>query len=57
MTAVTFAGVPDRAAPQRRRGCHYPWLVRSTAMVNHFYIYFLDRDFGLFFLKFCTWFP
>src|ERR1700690_4447771 len=26
-------------------------------MVNHFYIYCLDRDFGPFFLKFCTYFP
>src|SRR5437762_11108375 len=26
-------------------------------MVNHFYIYVVDRDFGPFFLKFCTYFP
>jgi len=46
---------------ERRRnektGATYPWLVRSTAMVNHFYVYCLDRDFGPFFLKFCTYFP
>src|ERR1700676_4064850 len=46
---------------ERRRnektGATYPWLVRSTAMVNHFYIYCIDRDFGPFFLKFCTYFP
>jgi hypothetical protein len=46
---------------ERRRnektGAKYPWLVRSTAMVNHFYIYCVDRDFGPFFLKFCTYFP
>ena len=24
----------------------YPWLVRSTAMVNHFCVYCMDRDFG-----------
>src|SRR5437764_2174901 len=46
---------------ERRRnektGVTYPWLVRSTAMVNHFYIYVVDRDFGPFFLKFCTYFP
>jgi len=35
----------------------YPWLVRSTAMVNHFYVYAVDRDFGPFFVKFCTYFP
>src|ERR1700680_6165 len=46
---------------ERRRnektGVTYPWLVRSTAMVNHFYVYCMDRDFGPFFLKFCTYFP
>ena len=46
---------------ERRRnektGATYPWLVRSTAMVNHFYIYCVDRDFGPFFLKFSTYFP
>jgi len=26
-------------------------------MVNHFYIYCVDRDFGPFFLKFSTYFP
>jgi hypothetical protein len=40
---------------ERRRseatGVTYPWLVRSTAMVNQFYIYCVDRDFGPFFLK------
>lgn len=38
-------------------GQTYPWIVRSTAMVNHYYIYALDRDFGPFFLKFCSYFP
>ena len=40
-----------------KTGATYPWLVRSTAMVNHFYFYCVDRDFGPFFLKFCTYFP
>ncbi len=40
-----------------RTGATYPWLVRSSAMVNHFYVYCMDRDFGPFFLKFCTYFP
>jgi hypothetical protein len=35
----------------------YPWIVRSTAMVNHFYWYVFDEDFGPFFLKFCSYFP
>src|SRR5271166_443081 len=38
-------------------GQKYAWLVRSTAMVNHFYCYGLDEDFGPFFLKFSTYFP
>src|SRR3954471_15275043 len=38
-------------------GQTYPWIVRSTAMVNHYYFYGLDDDFGPFFLKFCTYFP
>jgi hypothetical protein len=38
-------------------GATYPWQVRSTAMVNHYYIYALDRDFGPFFIKFCSYFP
>jgi hypothetical protein len=33
-------------------GKKYPWIIRSTAMVNHYYIYILDRDFGPLFLKF-----
>lgn len=46
---------------ERRRnpqtGQPYPWLVRSTAMVHHYSFYCVDRDFGPFFLKFCTYFP
>ena len=38
-------------------GQRYPWIVRDTAMVNHYYIYCVDRDFGPFFLKFCSYFP
>jgi hypothetical protein len=38
-------------------GATYPWLVRRTAVVNHFYVYALDDDFGPFFIKFCTYFP
>jgi hypothetical protein len=40
-----------------RDGRSYPWIVDGTAMVNHFYFYALDEDFGPFFLKFCTYFP
>ena len=38
-------------------GATYPWIVRTTAMVNQFYIYAVDADFGPFFLKFCSYFP
>ena len=38
-------------------GASYPWLVRSTAMVNQFYLYCMDDDFGPFFLKFGSYFP
>jgi hypothetical protein len=38
-------------------GRKYPWIVRSTAMVNHYYFYCIDEDFGPFFLKFCSYFP
>jgi hypothetical protein len=37
-------------------GRTYPWIVRTTAMVNHYYFYGIE-DFGPFFLKFCTYFP
>jgi hypothetical protein len=40
-----------------KTGRTYPWLYRSTAMVNQFYFYAVDRDFGPFFLKFSSYFP
>ncbi|MGH7461595.1 MAG: hypothetical protein ACREMA_11295, partial [Longimicrobiales bacterium] len=40
-----------------RTGKKCAWLVRSTAMVNHYYFYCVDEDFGPFFLKFCSYFP
>lgn len=45
---------------ERRRsetGATYPWLIRSTAMVNHYYLYVPDADFGPLFIKFCSYFP
>ena len=46
---------------QRRRnpvtGASYAWLVRSSALINHFYFYCVDADFGPFFIKFGTYFP
>ena len=62
---VVFVGkAQERASVPRtetRRhpesGQTYPWLVPSTAMVNHYYFYCIDKDFGPFFLKFCSYFP
>ena len=39
-----------------RTGATYPWIVESTAMVNQYYFYCVDEDFGPFFLKFCSTF-
>jgi hypothetical protein len=38
------------------QGKTYPWIIRSTAMPNHYYFYILDRDFGPLFIKFCSYF-
>jgi len=38
-------------------GLAYPWIVSGTAMVNQFYFYCVDADFGPFFLKFASYFP
>jgi hypothetical protein len=62
---VVFIGKAQEKTPvfrtERRRnpesGQRYPWIVRSTAMVNHYYWYCVDQDFGPFFLKFCSYFP
>ncbi len=62
---VVFIGKAQEKTPvfrtEKRKnpktGQPYPWIVRSTAMVNHYYVYAVDRDFGPFFLKFCSYFP
>ena len=62
---VLFVGKAQEKTPvmrtekrwNERTGRPYPWLVRSTAMVNHWYWYCVDADFGPFFLKFSTYFP
>jgi hypothetical protein len=38
-------------------GQAYPWIVESTAMVNQYYFYAVDADFGPFFLKYSSYFP
>jgi hypothetical protein len=45
---------------EKRRDAHgdaYPWIVKTTGVVNQFYFYCVDSDFGPFFLKFCSYFP
>jgi hypothetical protein len=61
---VVFVGVAQEkcAVPRTVRktfanGANVPWLVMSTAMVNVYYFYCKDRDFGPFFIKFCSYFP
>jgi hypothetical protein len=51
-----------RAVRTQRRsnpetGATFPWLVSSTAMVNQYYVYAVDKEFGPFFLKFSSYFP
>src|SRR4051812_43362842 len=38
-------------------GAAYAWLVHTSALVNQFYVYCFDDDFGPFFIKFCSYFP
>lgn len=61
---VLFIGKAQEKASvfrtEKRRGAdgrRYPWIIRSTAMVNHYYVYLVDRDFGPLFIKFCSYFP
>jgi len=42
---------------QSSNGGTYPWIVSSTAMINQWYVYIKDEDFGPFFLKFSSYFP
>ncbi|QSE78215.1 hypothetical protein [Rhodococcus koreensis] len=61
---VVFIGRAQERTPlfrtEKRRdadGKSYPWIVKSTGVVNHYYFYCVDADFGPFFLKFCSYFP
>jgi hypothetical protein len=61
---VVFVGRAQEKTPmfrteKRRRpdGSSYPWIVKTTGVVNHFYFYCLDADFGPFFVKFGSYFP
>ncbi len=62
---ILFMGKAQEKAPVFRTmrrtnpvtGATWPSLYRSTAMVNQYYFYAIDHDFGPFFLKFCSYFP
>lgn len=61
---VVFIGVAQEKAKAPRtirkrwdNGASIPWIDYSTVPVNHYYFYCVDRDFGPFFLKFCSYFP
>ena len=62
---VLFVGVAQEKARlwttvKRRNpetGASYPWLVRASRVVNQYYFYGIDDDFGLFFIKLCSYFP
>jgi hypothetical protein len=61
---VLFVGVAQEKArvPRtiRKRfgdGGSIPWIDYSSAMVNFYYFYCVDENFGPFFIKFCSYFP
>ena len=62
---ILFVGVAQEKTrvwrTARRRdpatGRPYPWLYQEQAMVNHWYFYGFDADFGPFHIKFCGYFP
>ena len=62
---VMFLGKAQEKTPvcrtERRRSWDgqstYPWIVKSTAMINQYYWYIFDANFGPLFLKFGSYFP
>jgi hypothetical protein len=62
---ILFVGVAQEKTRvwrtrQRRdpvTGRRYPWLCQEPAMVNHWYFYGFDAEFGPFYVKFCGYFP
>ena len=51
------ARVPRTIRKQFKDGATIPWIDYTTAMVNFYYFYCVDEDFGPFFIKFCSYFP
>jgi hypothetical protein len=61
---VLFVGVAQEKARVPRtirkrfgEGGSIPWIDYTSAMVNFYYFYGVDEDFGPFFIKFCSYFP
>jgi len=61
---VVFVGVAQEKVRVPRtirksfgQGGSVPWIDYTTAMVNVYYFYCKDKDFGPFFIKFCSYFP
>ena len=62
---ILFAGVAQektriwrtRQRTDKTTGRPYPWLCQEQAMVNHWYFYGFDADFGPFYIKSCGYFP
>jgi hypothetical protein len=61
---VVFVGVAQEKVRVPRtvrktfgQGGTVPWIDYTTAMVNVYYFYCKDKDFGPFFIKFCSYFP
>lgn len=62
---ILFVGVAQEKAriwrtsqrTDKATGKKYPWLYQDPAMVNHWYFYGFDADFGPFYIKFCGYFP
>src|SRR6516165_1508265 len=52
---VTVYRTEKRYNPKKNTS--YAWIVKSTALVNQYYFYCVDQDFGPFLLKFCSYFP
>jgi hypothetical protein len=51
------ARIPRTTRKQLKGGGTIPWITYTHQPVNHYYFYCYDRDFGPFFLKFCSYFP
>ena len=51
------ARVPRTIRKHFKGGATIPWIDYSAAMVNFYYFYCVDEDFGPFFIKFCSYFP